>query len=403
MPLGGFAPLPLRLGEGLSAPEQSRICADILSIKRTAPLCVFTFVKSGAAISVQRYLGRDGEGPAPHSVERLSRTNNGTGDVTFTISAGLEDPLGAEHGVKITHATASIHGTAGGKATCTWSANTVRVRTFDTSDAAADARVTVEVYTSDVEDVSSIGTHAAIGDYGGDPDKHDSETEGQTPYAWTWYRELQAMRGSAYSKERGTLVHCENLAIARSEAARTRTAEKLRKNAQPRTADEKLGSWADRLGVTHRPGEQRWQIRRRCTARFRAAFAPTNTNIDGAAAELLGDAYVQTWRQVGANLATPPALTYWPGVNPGPAGYAITQDEDGDPAPWLSERCHFTIEVQRPEFLGWTDFLYLVDVQLFDLLDRVAPAWATFDWALGPLSAGFILDESQLDYTGLMP
>lgn len=249
----------------------------------------------------------------------------------------------------------------------------------------------------------ALGQSAEIGDYGGATDKTDSGTEGAVPYAWTWYRELQSMRGSAYTKERGTLVHCENLAIARSEAARTRTAEKLYKNSVPNTADEKLSSWIKILAVHTRADEPTWKIRQRCAAKFRAVREPTNTNIDAAVSELLGEAYVQTWRQVGSALTSPPTVTYWPGINPGPAAYAISLDTTGTAAPWLSERCHFTIEVERPANMDLAEFLYLMNVQLFDLLDRVAPAWATFDWALGPLSAGFLLDVSELDYTGLMP
>jgi len=37
---------------------------------------------------------------------------------------------------------------------------------------------------------------------------------------------------------------------------------------------------------------------------------------------------------------------------------------------------------------------------LFQLLDRMLPAKCTFNWTTGD---GFILDVSQLDFTGLTP
>ena len=69
-----------------------------------------------------------------------------------------------------------------------------------------------------------------LGHYGGALDKKNCQAE-ETPYAWIWYRELKAQRSSAFSTESVGLVHVENLAIARSEAARTRAAEKIYTNA----------------------------------------------------------------------------------------------------------------------------------------------------------------------------
>src|ERR1041384_1219880 len=83
---------------------------------------------------------------------------------------------------------------------------------------------------------------AAIGDYGGDPGKRACKTESVVPFAYQVYRELQAQRGSAYSaRTSGTLVHAENLALARLFAAIFfRHPEKLRANAVPSGSDERL-------------------------------------------------------------------------------------------------------------------------------------------------------------------
>jgi hypothetical protein len=234
-----------------------------------------------------------------------------------------------------------------------------------------------------------------IGQYGGDFNKTDCVTE-STPYAHTWYRELQNMRGSAYNKKSAGLVHAENLAIARSEAARTRAAERLTTNAIPGTADEKLGYWVKVLGVVAGPNDDDYVVRTRCAAHYKAGVGPTIANEDAAIAELLGPAFVRCWRQEGTDLATPPTITYWPGVAPGPAGYSLGG------GCWLSERSNLVVEVTRPPSMSMADFLRLMNVDLYRLLDTMLPAWATFNWAMG-ITSGFALDVSELDYVGMTP
>jgi hypothetical protein len=106
----------------------------------------------------------------------------------------------------------------------------------------------------------------------------------------------------------------------------------------------------------------------------------------------LGDAYVDASFAIGSDLETPPTLTYWPGVNPGDASYSL-----GGGA-WISERSHLFVEVQRPSGSTDGDFHQLINVQAFQLLDRILPSYCTFSVALG---GGFILDVSQLDFVGL--
>jgi len=60
------------------------------------------------------------------------------------------------------------------------------------------------------------------------------------------------------------------------------------------------------------------------------------------------------------------------------------------------------IEVVRPAGLTDADYLYLVNVQLFRLLDDMLPSTATFNWA-EDVTTGFLLDVSHLDYTGIVP
>ncbi len=237
---------------------------------------------------------------------------------------------------------------------------------------------------------------AAIGDYGGALDKRDSHTEGTVPYAWFCYRELIAIRGSAYSGELGgTLVHCENLALARVLAHRSfRCPEKFAANALPGSADEGLDYWVKVLAVPSKPTDQKWELRKRCAAHYRAVTSVTLSAIRSALQDLLGDIYVDATFNEGADLATPPLITYWPGENPGDSSFSLGGGM------WASERSHLFVEVQHPSGISLADLDQLINVQAFALLDRMLPAYATFSVGLG---GGFLLDISQLDFTGLLP
>jgi hypothetical protein len=234
-----------------------------------------------------------------------------------------------------------------------------------------------------------------IGHYGGGLDKTDCVTEA-VPYAHTWYRELVNMRGSAYSGKTSGLVHAENLAIARSEQARTRASERYTANMLPGSADEKLPYWVKVLGVVSGPNDDDYLVRARCAAHYRAGVGPTIANEDEAIAALLGPAFVRCWRQEGADLATPPPITYWPVIAPGPADHSLGG------GCWLSERSHLVIEVVQPASMTTADFLRLMNVDQYRLLDTMLPAWATFNWAIG-VTTGFVLDVDELDFHGMGP
>ena len=134
-------------------------------------------------------------------------------------------------------------------------------------------------------------------------------------------------------------------------------------------------------------------VRTQCVAQYQAAVGPTLANVTAAVTALLGSAFVAVHTTVGSDLETPPTITYWPGVNPGASSYSLGGGT------WLSERAHLWVEVIRPSGMEFADFNKLMNVQLFELLDRMLPAWATFNWAT---SAGFVVDVSQLDFDGVI-
>jgi hypothetical protein len=241
-----------------------------------------------------------------------------------------------------------------------------------------------------------------IGHYGGSLDKQNSDTEGTTPYAWGWYRMLVASRPSIFRHQQDGLLHARNVAMARIMAGATRSSEKLRTNSLPTTAAEAIDRWVQILGVRLRQGDTLHDIRQRCAGHYQAARGNSDQLVDEALAKLLGANYVRSWRQTGpplpdgnTDLSSPPAQTYWPTANPGPAAYDL-----GGGA-WLSERAHLVVETIQLDGQTQREFLELMNVDLYGLLDLLLPSYATFNWAIGISAGGFLLDISKMDFTGM--
>jgi hypothetical protein len=393
MPFGGFAPFPIRLGgtpeEGWAAVQHARASADLLAAFRTMPFAVLRYTKSGATVTILSYVGRNGAG-LQHAP---SVTVNGTGDLTFTWPTFYLDPY--ENSVTVNFRAGRAHGCTSTFAcpTVTLTANTARVVVRNAAGTATDHTATLKVW-------GETGIESrAIGDYGGSPDKRDSKTEAFVPYAAAWYQQLQEGRGSAYTQKFGTLVHCENLAIARMfSAVFSRLPEKVRANAIPAKADEKLDYWVEVLGIPTRSDDPKWLVRQRCAAHFKSVKGPTLANVRECLQDLLGELLIDILTFEGTDLANPPEPTYWPGENPGPSAYSLGGGT------WYSKRCHILIQLRQPSSIEIGTFLQLVNVDMFQLLDRMLPAWVTFGWVTfstdGDLT-GFLLDISQLDLTGV--
>ena len=385
MRFGAFCPFPLPLGGDWTAAQHARMANDVGACKRTRVLARLTFTKAGAVYTIHAFSSIWGNGVALAPTP----TSGGTGSSAIVLSA-YTDPHDARRsvGFALSHVKATGHGSTAVVANSSLTGSySLSVETKNTSGSGLDAKVTVTIYGRET---------ARIADYDGALDKQDSASEGDIPHAWTWYQTYTGMLGDGFNDAMDTVVHCRKLALARSEMGRTRAAERLANNALPETADERLEMWAGLQGVPHRGTDSRHDLRLRCAAKFKLSSGPTATNVDNSVSQLLGAAYVKSWRQEGADLANPPNITYWPGVTPGPSAYDL-----GGGA-WISERRNLVIEVVRPAGLTDADYLYLVNVQLFRLLDDMLPSTATFNWA-EDVTTGFLLDVSHLDYTGIVP
>lgn len=387
--LGGFCPLPIRLGgsatDGLVAEQHARAAADMAAAVQSTTFARITFTKSGSTFTTHGYTGVNGKGIA-HAPTLASL---GTGITRITFAAVYEDAYEEPYVVSIRHARATPHGTALIDATVVVQAgrNIVDVYTFNSAGAAVDAKVSVAV--------SGWNRPVRIGDYDGATDKTNTTTE-TVPYAWAWYNDYTAALGTAFTTASSGLMHAQKLALARNEAGVQRAAEKIPNNARPNTADDMLGEWVQILRVRLRGNESRQEVRQRCAARFESTRGNSRSTVDAVLQRLLGDYFVKVWRNEGASLSVPPTPTHWPTINPGPASYSL-----GGGA-WLSSRAHLVVEVLKPHDLRDQDFAHLTQVELYDELDRLLPAWATFNWATG-VGDGFHLDIDELDFNGLTP
>jgi hypothetical protein len=386
MAFGAFAPMPLRLGgaaqEGWTPGQHARLSADLAAAYSAGSFAVLTYTKSGSTITVTAYNGRNGIGvtfaPTP--------TVNGMGDVTWTWPATWTDSTGMVHTMSITAADAEV-GAVDAIHFCS---------TYDVGGRVAkviadsDNPVTLEVWSPEARKPAH---------YGGSRDKRESATEGTIPYAWGWYRHYISAMGSAYTVDRGTMVHAENLADARRQAGKMRAAERLEKNSIPTTSDERLAYWATVMLVPFIATDLTEDVRTRVAAKAQLSVVQNKAAIDAAMTTLLGDAFVQTILITGSDLDNPPDVTYWPIVNPGDPVMNLGNGT------WSSSRCELVVEVTEdtpPPAAPNLDFLRLINGAVPALLDEALPSYAVWMTSRIDHTNGFRCEISELDIDGML-
>lgn len=367
MAFGAFAPLPLRLGgdakTGWRASEHARVAADLVAIGRTSRLGFLAGRLSTTPTQVTGAWMQWGTGtPAYPQIVKI-----GTGQARLTFPVAPDDELEEPHTLLIRSAKGALMGSLPRRVyTQILSPNVVDVFVYDQSTASLE----------DDDFFLVLGGRwlgrRTIGVYGGAKDKIDSHTEGDVPYAWTWYQQFTAALGPGFSEQSTKLVHCRKLAAARSEQARTRAAERARCNSIPLTSDELLGKWVEVSGAVVTEFDDKHTVRQRVGAHFATIGGNDAVSLSDAVRELLGPLFSRITRAHGPTLSSPSALTYWPTVNPGPG------DQDLGGGAWSSERSKVVVELtrdaQNPEER------ILLDVHLRRLLEDRIPAWATYDW-----------------------
>lgn len=148
MGLGGFCPLPIRLGgspiKGLTARQHARLCATMVALVRSSKLAVVTIDRSGPTVgSIVAYNGQNGIGLAHAPVLTLA----GAGEFDLTFPHRWEDKYGHSYPVHIRHARATPIYAIARMATCTITApNVVHVRVCRENNAVSSVPATVTVY-----------------------------------------------------------------------------------------------------------------------------------------------------------------------------------------------------------------------------------------------------------------
>jgi hypothetical protein len=144
MPLGLFAPMPLRLGgsaeEGWTAAQHARACADLVALKKSAFLAIWTYTKSGGIVTIHDYYGLNGAGSA-YAPDQVFYTPS---FVTFGWSNRLfEDPYQVTHPINAKSGKACGHGSASIRTKVTIIANGLEVRAYDSAGVDVDGKFTV--------------------------------------------------------------------------------------------------------------------------------------------------------------------------------------------------------------------------------------------------------------------
>lgn len=149
MPWGSLAALPIRLGgsaeEGWAPEQHARLCADLVAVKRTAPLArLYVTQNSGspfaAAVAVYRGQNGVGLGYAP------TIAVGGAGDVTVTFPAYWTDEFGRQFPLKLRQAIPKASATAARFINHIISGRTIRVRSFDAAGAAISSNFGMRVW-----------------------------------------------------------------------------------------------------------------------------------------------------------------------------------------------------------------------------------------------------------------
>lgn len=122
----------------------ARACADMVALKRSSVLAVWTYTKSGSTVTIHDYYGMNGAG-ATYQPDDVGVT--GTGHLSFNWSERrFEDPYQISHPLNAKHGKVTGHGTASLRGVVTVVANGITVRTFDGAGAAADGKATVVLW-----------------------------------------------------------------------------------------------------------------------------------------------------------------------------------------------------------------------------------------------------------------
>lgn len=403
MPFGAFAPFPFRLGgtstEGWTAAQFSRACADLVAARRSAPFCVLTINTAGTG-TIERYTGQNGEDYSQIPANQTGRvapalSKSGTGDIYLQWATGFTptfytDEKGRRYTMRPQVAIATADSSSALFCTVQNLDNTyIKIR--DSAGTLTDARINVVVWA----DWGFAEEPPSIYDYGGSLNKTDNNTENPIPYAGQVYRDVVEQRGSAFSKTTNALTTVENIADARFYSCIAfRLPDQFRAAGSVTTSS---GSSLEYYGKVYNVPRRAWEpdesYRNRIAAIARLSKGATYDELRTACINVLGSAFMALTLNGTDTLNTWSPNTFWP-MNPGSGTYNIG---GGD---WYSDRCQILIDVQQPPTMSTVEFNRLVNVELYDTVTRILPAWIAPKWRLNGVGTavwdGFLWDDGTL-------
>jgi hypothetical protein len=379
---GGLAPLPLRLTEsrdGVSAAQYARLCADLVSLSRTAPAFVLVVDVNTTThtVTVTSYEGRNGMGIqfAP-----LVTESGGYCVVDMTAlanAAGFAVDMLPWTGVKFS--TFITRRSTRADVPTTNASNWDGKVTF----ACATDTYLIEVYAN------TKPSH--IGDYGGHLEKRNCKTEALSTYAAAWYRMMKPASGTAYTMSDTSVRSWLLKAEARAFGTSQRISEMLASSATPGGSDLLLDRWAKQMHV-QRGQAPAWQIRQQCEDKFSNREPVTLAALTARVSEILGQHYSGI-RVTPGTISAPPDATYVPGYRAGDALYDISGR-----GVFSSPRAKLTILIEQ----GATpdnEVADLVHGELAEYLGDTLQSTTAWQWARN--GSGFILGTSKLGLDAL--
>lgn len=188
------------------------------------------------------------------------------------------------------------------------------------------------------------------------------------------HRALLKAYEPAYDASEGTENYAECFAYATVLANVWAVNERIGNQMIPARMLDNLTIWEEVLKLRPSSKDYDNERRNRVAARLRGIASNATVDIAEAARSIFGDEFEDL-----VFVAPADAITYWPGLNPGPPGFE-----------WSSNKCIVGVRViVGAEFQSRR-------AALADLLQAMLPAWMSFVIGVG---AGFICDVGICDVT----
>jgi hypothetical protein len=194
----------------------------------------------------------------------------------------------------------------------------------------------------------------------------------------------------------------ETQVTARLFAAIYKFSESLISEFHPSTAVDMIRNWCNRIGIVIYQDDTIQSLRDRCSVKYKINSGGVQFRIINEIKNLLGnclDGYefengIEWNYNIDGSTFDPISYaTHSPYENPLPFGSDILHDDYQ-----ISDRCHFTIHVTKPDNITEETYYILLESKLPQILNWILPLWMTYDYVES--DTGFIIAETIDDIDG---